>query len=453
MAAYRHIIQRTAGMVFCLLALLASQGAMATEPKRVLIVHSFSREVKPWKEMSTEIHTELVRQSPWPLDIIDESVVTARNEDDKSEARFVDYLDALVQKEPIDLILSIGAPAAVFVQRHREHLFAATPMVITALEQRRIQTSILTENDAVAGVAADFPAVIKNILQVLPDTKTVAIVMGDSPNERYWLEVLREEYAIFADRVSFIWLNKLSFEDILKQAAALPPHSAVFFFLMNVDATGVSFEGDTAMQRLYAVANAPTFTHDDTHFLGRGIVGGPMHSLVNTSRHAIAVAMRVLGGEKPGDIKAPPVQFAPPKFDWREMQRWGINESSLPPNSTIYFREPTAWEKYRTEILAIAAILLAQTVSIGWLIFEHRRRNLAEVKARNAMSELTYMNRRSAAGELSAAIAHEVNQPLSAIVTAASAALRWLNTPDLGVLHRLGFKAAAGDPQHGFLPC
>src|SRR6185436_8578703 len=114
-----------AGMVFCVLALLACQAAIAAEPKRVLILHSFNREVKPWKEMSTEIHTELARQSPWPLDIVDHSIVTARNEDDKSEARFVDYLDALFKKDPIDLILSIGAPAAVFVQRHRQKLFAA----------------------------------------------------------------------------------------------------------------------------------------------------------------------------------------------------------------------------------------------------------------------------------------------------------------------------------------
>ena len=43
------------------------------------------------------------------------------------------------------------------------------------------------------------------------------------------------------------------------------------------------------------------------------------------------------------------------------------------------------------------------------------------------------MNRRAAAGELSASIAHEVNQPLAGIAGRASAALRWLRAekPDL----------------------
>jgi C4-dicarboxylate-specific signal transduction histidine kinase len=49
------------------------------------------------------------------------------------------------------------------------------------------------------------------------------------------------------------------------------------------------------------------------------------------------------------------------------------------------------------------------------------------------MTELTYMNRSAAAGQLSASIAHEVMQPLTGITTRASAALRWLRaeTPNL----------------------
>jgi signal transduction histidine kinase len=50
------------------------------------------------------------------------------------------------------------------------------------------------------------------------------------------------------------------------------------------------------------------------------------------------------------------------------------------------------------------------------------------------MSELTQLNRIATAGELSATIAHEVNQPLTGIVTRANAALRWLSgeNPDVG---------------------
>ena len=104
------------------------------------------------------------------------------------------------------------------------------------------------------------------------------------------------------------------------------------------------------------------------------------------------------------------------------MKRFGISESSLPAGSEIRFSEPTVWEQYRSEMLAIFAALLVQAALIGWLIYEHRRRQLAEVMARNSMAELTHMNRVATVGELSASIAHEINQPLTGIVTRASAA-------------------------------
>src|SRR6185503_16394629 len=218
----------------------------------------------------------------------------------------------------------------------------------------------------------------------------------------------------------------------LKRAAALPPNTAIFWELMIVDAAGVVHEGNAALARLHAATNAPIFSYDES-FFGSEIVGGPMLSVQEGSGQTAAVAVRVLGGEKAGDIKLPPVRFAAPKFDWRQMQRWGISEKNLPPGSEIYFREPSLWDQYQVQIVAIGAALLAQAILISWLIFEHRRRHLAEVLARNSMSELTHMNRVATAGELSASIAHEVNQPLTGIVARAGAARPWLKKDTPGI--------------------
>ena len=262
-----------------------------------MLLHSFGRDFKPWSEYAKTIRTELDRQSPWPLDIIEFSLVTARFSDENPEAPFIEYLRVLFAKHPLDLIVSIGAPAANFVQRHRRELFLTTPMIFTTVEQRRIQFANLTENDTVVAVAHDFPAVIENILRVLPETKTIAVVNGNSSLEKLWLQDLQKDFAPFSDRVSFIWWNDRSFEDILKQAPALPPHSAIFWHLMNVDAAGVQHEGEKALARLHAVANAPIFSFADV-FFGRELVGGPMHSVLEGSRETATAAIRILGGEK-----------------------------------------------------------------------------------------------------------------------------------------------------------
>ena len=408
-------------MIFLLV--IACEIALAAEPKRVMLLHSLGREFRPWNVYANTIRTELGLQSPWALDVIEHSLITARFRDDDSENAFVEYLRALYAKHPLNLIICLGAPAVDFVQRHRHELFASTPMLFTSVAERRIRRSSLTENDTVVALTQDFPAIIENILRVLPDTKTVAVVTGNSSLERLWLEVLRKEFAPFTDRLSFIWYNDRSFEDILKHAAALPPHSAIFWHQMNVDAAGVVHGGDKALPALHAVASAPIFSFTDA-FFGNEVVGGPMNSVAEGSRLAVAAALRILHGEKAGDIKIPPIGFATPKFDWRLMQRWGISESSLPPGSEIYFREPSVWAHYRPQIIAILAIIILQGALISWLINEHRRRSLAEIRSRNAKTELANMNRLATAGQLSASIAHEVNQPITGVVLMADAALR-----------------------------
>ena len=104
------------------------------------------------------------------------------------------------------------------------------------------------------------------------------------------------------------------------------------------------------------------------------------------------------------------------------MQRWGISESSLPPGSKVYFREPTVWERYSWQIALIIAVILIQAGLISVLLQEHRRRQIAEVQSRQRMAELAHVNRFSTAGELTASIAHEINQPLGSILTNAETA-------------------------------
>jgi signal transduction histidine kinase len=207
---------------------------------------------------------------------------------------------------------------------------------------------------------------------------------------------------------------------------------------MYVDGAGVGHEGDSALKKLHAIANAPIFSLFDV-FFGGETVGGPMHSTLEEAQETAAVAIRILNGEAPGDIKVPPTRFATPKFDWREMQRWGISEKNLPPGSEILFREPTAWQRYSWQIALAFAVILLQAGLISVLLREHRRRQLAEVQSRQRMAELARVMRFSTAGELTASIAHEINQPLGAILTNAEAADAILksSSPDIAELKEI----------------
>jgi C4-dicarboxylate-specific signal transduction histidine kinase len=66
------------------------------------------------------------------------------------------------------------------------------------------------------------------------------------------------------------------------------------------------------------------------------------------------------------------------------------------------------------------------------------RADRAERALREAQAELAHITRLTTLGELTASIAHEVNQPLAAVVANAEACLGWLNreNPDLNAARR-----------------
>jgi signal transduction histidine kinase len=394
--------------------LLILLNAAAADPRRVIVLHSYGQNFKPWSEYAKAFRQELDRQSPWPLDIQDFSLITARTQDDNAEIQFAEYLRALFSHHGPDILVAFGAPAAAFVQRHRAELFPTTPMVLTAVDERRVQQSALTENDTVVAVRLSIPVLFGNILRLLPKTKTVAVVIGNSPNERFWIEEMKRELEPLKDRIKLRFYDDLSFEEILKQAASLPPNSAIWWNQPQVDAVGAVHEGERALKALYSVANAPIFSYDDA-FFGSEIVGGPMTSVSDGASTTAEVVIRLLEGEKPANIKTPPLEYGPAKFDWRQLQRWGIGKSRLPPGSEVYFREPSAWQTYRWQIAIVSAVILLQAALISRLLYEQRRRRYAEVQSRQRSSELARVNRFSTAGELTATIGHEINQPLGAI--------------------------------------
>jgi len=130
----------TAALVAALLLGMRGHSQAADpEAKRVMILHSVGREFRPWNVYAKDIRAELDRQSRWPVDVQEHSLVSARSNDSRAEDLFLDYIRALYAGAPPDLIISVGAPSAAFFQRHRQELFPFTPILFTVLEQRRVQ--------------------------------------------------------------------------------------------------------------------------------------------------------------------------------------------------------------------------------------------------------------------------------------------------------------------------
>jgi signal transduction histidine kinase len=414
------------------LLILAAIQTHAAEPRRVLLIHAFGHPYSPWSDMAGSFRAELVKRSREPIDLYEVSLDTARAQSVQDEAPFVEYIRALLSGRRLDLIVPVGAPAAFFMQRHRSEVFPTTPMMIVGADLRRIPGATLTDNDTGVLLDLDLPAYLKNILRLLPETANVAVVVGNSPVERFWTAELQRDFQAFNDRVNIEWFNDLTFTQMLERAANMPPHSAILWFLLSEDAAGVTYSQDRALETLRQASAVPVFGMGD-YELGRGVVGGPLMQTQALGEQAAAVALRILKGETPRSINLPPVLFGPPVYDWRELRRWSISEARLPHDSIVQFREPTVWVQYRWQIVAVVATIVAQSMLIAYVLVQSRRRRVAEAEAAEQRREVAHLMRVSVLGELSGAIAHEINQPLTAILSNAQAALHLLEqkSPDL----------------------
>jgi signal transduction histidine kinase len=415
---------RRASLAGILLLLFAAFEPAVAEPQRVLLVHSFGQDFSPWNTITPRFREELRKQSPYPIDLYEASLQAERFGESPAaeEGPFIDYLNALFPARDLRLIVAMGAPATRFVMRNRPQLFPSSPLLIASSDLRTFSDLTLTANDTACPTTYDPAVHIDHILQLLPETSDIVVATGASPSERFWTDLFRRSLQRFSSRVTFHWFTNLSADDMMKRLAELPPRSAIYYPTVRVDARGAPQEGDSVLLRFIELGRAPIFTHVDSHF-GNGIVGGPMFSSREIGHKCAEVAARILSGEAASDIKEPPVGLATPVYDWRQLQRWHISESLLPPGSTVEFRPSTVWELYRSQIIAAAAALTFLTILSGWLLIERHGRWKAEVQARGRLLEVIHLNRSAAAGAMSASFAHELSQPLGAIAINADTAI------------------------------
>jgi PAS domain S-box-containing protein len=342
------------------------------EHKRVLILQSFGHEYAPYNVFSAIFRAELKRQADMVVEVHETSLQARRDGHEANDKPTRDYLQAIYAEHPPDLIVTIGGPSTQFVQRNRERMFAGVPVMAVA-SRHWFQGMDAAPGIWKAPIEIGLPQHMETILDVLPSTTNVVLVLGHSPHEQQWRAISENELAAFTNRVTVSYMNDLSLAEIEQRVAHLPPGSAVLYGLMIVDAAGVSHENDSALQALRAAANAPVFGLFD-YQIGRGIVGGRLISLDVLGREVTDAALQLLRGDQTAAVQT--VGPGRPIYDERELRRWKIDKATLPPGSEVRFQQPSPWKLYRVPIIIgalIVSMLASLTVALSVALRRQRR--------------------------------------------------------------------------------
>ena len=419
-----------AAIIFGLMAPPANADSRAEQvPPRSVLILDQSTSIRPWPTgIIAGMRSVLHGAAGSPIALYVEHLDLHRFKGSEYQDSLRRYFSEKYRDRPIGVIATLGPRAFEYAMRLRESLWQTVPVVFAAIPEQ----SAPNPPPGVTGttVQMNLANLIKTSRILDPNLKRFAIV-GDRLDTHPQYYPYSKELPLASQELEFIDLTGLSIRRVRERVATLPDHTTIFYIGINADAEGMYVAADV-LPRVVETANRPIVVDAETYF-GSGAAGGFLMSPDQIGRTAGHLVLRIIQGESPSNIPVTLGDLPKPVFDWRQLQKWNIGEDRLPPGSDVRFRQPSAWQQYRSHILAATALFLFQFGLIILLLGEHRRRHSAEIATRNTMSQLAQVNRLATAGELSASIAHEVNQPLTGIVTKANAALRWLapDKPDL----------------------
>ena len=301
------------------------------------------------------------------------------------------YLDSLAETinrafgglKP-DLVIAVNFRPLQFAIDYRDRIFPGTPIVFTGVDPRRLRDLKIPPGVTGVPAAVFLGETIDLALRLQPDTKAIAIIAG----EKYWLEVAHSELLLRQDKVKEIDIVGYSGADTIQRVAALPPHTVALFQLAPSGGT----QPDVGAMDVLAATTArmPTYSAWPALCLNLGCIGG-YYNDGKADALTGQIIGRVLSGERPENIPIVASTTGQAQVDWRQLQRWHIPESSLPPGSVVLYRDPSLWEKGRKYLLVAIVLIGFQTLLIVGLLWQRVRKRKAEAALRESEKRFRIM--------------------------------------------------------------
>jgi signal transduction histidine kinase len=414
----RHLLRIAIALIALLFPAICS--AAGPLPRSVLIL-SQGLPAAPWPSaVHQALRSTLTGDGASPVAVYIEELDLARFGSAEYEQLLRGYLREKYRQKPIGVIVAVGSDALELLLSLRAELWPKVPVVFAGVDEAT--AARLTYPSDVTGSTMRlrlFDAVTAARILV-PNFQRIVLV--GSPLERDpYRRHLTKELPQFEAELQFIDASKLTMAEIRDRVSRLPSDAVIYYTSIYADGAGATFLPRDALRLVADAANRPIVT-DAATYVGQGSTGGFVIEPVVVGNDAARLALRILEGESASTIPVTAGASTKAIFDWRQLKRWNVSENSLPPGSEVRFRPATMWEQYSSQLMIIFAALLFQAAMIAWLLLERQRRRSAEVESRSRLQDMIHLDRVSVVGAMSASIAHELNQPLGAIMANAEAA-------------------------------
>jgi len=378
----RFLGQRSSSVaiLFACLLVLVLPLAPAAQPikPRILVLYWDNKDFPGNVKFDESFKAALLARYGAGFDYYPEYLETSRFPG-QNLAFFHDYLRQKYAGRDIDVVVTNADPPLNFLLQYREDLFPKSPLVFVANEPPK---SGVAAGAGLTGIVhqSTHRETLELALRLHPDTKQVFVISGSREHDKRFENVARTDLAGFEGRVQINYLTDLSLSELTSKVASLPAHSiALYVWQQATDEQGRLLETYEVLDRIAPTASVPIYGMGSGN-LGHGIVGGYLQGPESNGNKAGQMVAKILAGARAQDMwieSAPTVVM----FDWNQLKRWGISESSLPPESIVRFRRASVWELYRWYIIGIVSAFLLESSLIAWLLMAQRKRKRADIES------------------------------------------------------------------------
>lgn len=360
------------GLFIC----FASHAPSAERQQGVLALYG-SRPDLPANVLVDEIiRSTLERELGSRLDFYAEFLDTARWPESETQAAVRDFLRRRYAQKNLSVIIAVARPAINFMRVYGDELFPGVPVVaygdsdaLRDWEPGRPITGTLGKVD-IRGTA-------ELILRLQPRTQEILVISGASPSDQWLQSVARRQLDQLENRVKLTFMDTGSMEDFVRTAARVPDGTVILFLSMYQDSAGNQLLSHEVLARIAREARVPVYNHGGSH-VGLGIVGGVVFNPESLGRETAQLTLRVLRGERLQDLPIQESKSTVPTVDWRQLQRWRLDEKRLPAGTVVRFREASVWQNYKWYILGFLAAMVLESLLIVALFVEVRKRRTSE---------------------------------------------------------------------------
>lgn len=403
-------------VIACLLWPFAAVGQSSV---RILILYENQSTLASTVELADGLSASFRAHLPPQTEIYSEYLDTVRFAGSEHENQLATYLISKYQGVDFSVIVAAGPGAVQFALKHRSKIGPATPIVFGGVSNRSVGDYQFPPN--VKGVVSHFDVRKTLDLAVLlqPDSTQITVMSGSSGFDKSWETTAR---TALADRYSGLpvrYISGLSIEEFKQVASGLPRSSIILVLTIFQDSEGRKFVPRDVAKEIANVSGAPAYGVYSTYIDG-GVVGGHVGTFKSMGEQMGLMAAQAARDDMSGPRLV--VGKDGPLLDWAQVMRWGIDPTRIPVDAMVINHSVSAWEKYRTEILTLIGVILLQSATIAALFVQRRRKQRLESELALERMELSYLSRTTQLGELSGALAHELNQPLTSILANAEAA-------------------------------